>query len=61
MNFLIFIIIASILCNAFLDIARYMDEISRYVDSGYKLKFTIIKSITSLIGLVATIFWIILS
>lgn len=61
MNFLVFIIVVSILCNACLDIARYMDEISRYIDSEYKLKFAIIKSIISLIGLLATIFWIILS
>lgn len=55
-----FVIIAfvSMFLNALLNIARYMDECSGYVDSKYKMSFMITQNVISIIGLLSMIFYV---
>jgi len=56
-----FVIIAfvSMFLNALLNIARYMDECSGYVDSKYKMSFMITQIVINVIGLLSIIIWIV--
>ena len=56
---LIIIALISMLLNAFLNIARLLDEYSGYIDSAYKFTFIKTQIIISVIGLLSITIWIV--